>query len=90
MKKVAGLAFLSGLLLLMIAATTLTMLLVIGNNSIQTQIYASKDKLVCEVDIDCYNDEGTEKVCPKGYHFNDDGDACIKNKQNNDDISTTD
>jgi hypothetical protein len=65
------------------------MLPIIGNNNMPAQLYASKDKLVCEEDIDCYNDEGTEKVCPKGYHFNDDGDACIKNKQYNDE-STTD
>jgi hypothetical protein len=61
----------------MTAATMLIMLPIIGN-SYNIQVYASKDKLVCDEDIDCYNDEGTEKVCPDGYHFGKGGTVCIK------------
>jgi hypothetical protein len=64
----------------------ITMLIIslpmIGNNNIQA--YASKNQLVCDEDIDCYDDDGNP-VCPDGYHFGEGGSKCIKDGTTEDD-----
>ena len=43
-----------------------------------------KKQLVCDEDIDCYDDDGNP-VCPDGYHFGEGGSKCIRDGTSEDD-----